>query len=142
MEKNDRYLRLHNADDNTVIIIPTDEIIYVNTKTDDSGEYTTIGMCSLDSEVAVNETPDKIYNIVKKSGFVRCHRNTDNTVELFSKRYFIMSMIDSNDKVTVIRLENNIEMGVNETPEKIYNLLIEAKKIFETEESVSNKNTK
>jgi hypothetical protein len=53
-----------------------------------------------------------------------------------------MSMIDSNDKVTVIRLENNIEMGVNETPEKIYNLLIEAKKIFETEESVSNKNTK
>ncbi len=142
MEKNDRYLRLHNADDNTVIIIPTDEIIYVNTKTDDSGEYTTIGMYSLESEVAVNETPDKIYNIVKKSGFVRCHRNTDNTVELFNKRFFIMSMIDSNDKVTVIRLENNIEMGVNETPEKIYNLLIEAKKIFETEESVSNKNTK
>jgi hypothetical protein len=142
MEKNDRYLRLHNADDNTVIIIPTDEIIYVNTKTDDSGEYTTIGMYSLESEVAVNETPDKIYNIVKKSGFVRCHRNTDNTVELFNKRYFVMSMIDSNDKVTVIRLENNIEMGVNETPEKIYNLLIEAKKIFETEESVSNKNTK
>lgn len=142
MEKNDRYLRLHNADDNTVIIIPTVEIIYVNTKTDDSGEYTTIGMYSLESEVAVNETPDKIYNIVKKSGFVRCHRNTDNTVELFNKRYFVMSMIDSNDKVTVIRLENNIEMGVNETPEKIYNLLIEAKKIFETEESVSNKNTK
>jgi hypothetical protein len=142
MEKNDRYLRLHNADDNTVIIIPTDEIIYVNTKTDDSGEYTTIGMYSLESEVAVNETPDKIYNIVKKSGFVRCHRNTDNTVELFNKRYFVVSMIDSNDKVTVIRLENNIEMGVNETPEKIYNLLIEAKKIFETEESVSNKNTK
>ena len=142
MEKNDRYLRLHNADDNTVIIIPTDEIIYVNTKTDDSGEYTTIGMYSLESEVAVNETPDKIYNIVKKSAFVRCHRNTDNTVELFNKRYFVMSMIDSNDKVTVIRLENNIEMGVNETPEKIYNLLIEAKKIFETEESVSNKNTK
>lgn len=142
MEKNDRYLRLHNADDNTVIIIPTDEIIYVNTKTDDSGEYTTIGMYSLESEVAVNETPDKIYNIVKKSGFVRCHRNTDNTVELFNKRFFVMSMIDSNDKVTVIRLENNIEMGVNETPEKIYNLLIEAKKIFETEESVSNKNIK
>lgn len=124
-----KFLKLHSADDNSVLVANSDEIIYVNTDPDSENKKTTIATYSDDEERAVNETPDKIYVHLENYGFVRCHRKSDNSVELFNINYFIVCSTDEEGD-TVIYLSNSIEMCVNETPERIYNAVIQAQTLY------------
>ena len=66
-----KFLKLHRADDNSVLIANSKEIIYINTDPDSEDKKTTIATYSDDEERAVNETPDKIYVHLENYGFVR-----------------------------------------------------------------------
>ena len=124
-----KFLKLHSADDNSVLIANSKEIIYINTDPDLGDKKTTIATYSDDEERAVNETPDKIYVHLENCGFVRCHRKSDNSVELFNIDYFIVCSTDE-DGDTIVYLSNSIEMCVNETPERIYNAIIQAQTLY------------
>lgn len=124
-----KFLKLHSADDNSVLVVNSDEIIYVNTDPDSENKKTTIATYSDDEERAVNESPDKVYVHLENYGFVRCHRKSDNSVELFNINYFIVCSTDEEGD-TVIYLSNSIEMCVNETPERIYNAVIQAQMLY------------
>lgn len=121
-----KFLKLHNADDNSVVVVPANKIVCAYLLTDSDGTYTEIGLMPFkDDSVAVNESPEKLYNILKSDGFVRCHRKYDNHTVIFNIEYFNL-LIKTEDE-SVIKLENCDDLVVNETPEKIYNAMIEAK---------------
>ena len=128
-----KFLKLHSADDNSVLIANSKEIIYINTDPDSENKKTTIATYSDDEERVVNETPDKIYAHLENYGFVRCHRKADNSVELFNINYFIVCSTDE-DGDTIVYLSNSIEMCVNETPERIYNAIIQAQTLYNRED--------
>ena len=128
-----KFLKLHSADDNSVLIANSKEIIYINTDPDSEDKKTTIATYSDDEERVVNETPDKIYAHLENYGFVRCHRKADNSVELFNINYFIVCSTDE-DGDTIVYLSNSIEMCVNETPERIYNAIIQAQTLYNRED--------
>ena len=121
-----KFLKLHNADDNSVVVVPADKIVCAYSLTDSDGTYTEIGLMPFEDDViAVNESPEKLYNMLKNDGFVRCHRKYDNHIVIFNIEYFNL-LIKTEDE-SVIKLENYDDLVVNETPEKIYNAMIEAK---------------
>ena len=128
-----KFLKLHSADDNSVLIANSKEIIYINTDPDTEDKKTTIATYSDDEERVVNESPDKIYVHLENYGFVRCHRKSDNSVELFNIDYFIVCSTDE-DGDTIVYLSNSIEMCVNETPERIYNAIIQAQTLYNRED--------
>ena len=128
-----KFLKLHSADDNSVLIANSKEIIYINTDPDSEDKKTTIATYSDDEERVVNESPDKIYIHLENCGFVRCHRKADNTVELFNIDHFIVCSTDE-DGDTIVYLSNSIEMCVNETPERIYNAIIQAQTLYNRED--------
>ena len=121
-----KFLKLHRADDNSVLIANSKEIIYINTDPESEDKKTTIATYSDDEERAVNETPDKIYVHLENCGFVRCHRKSDID-------YFIVCSTDE-DGDTIVYLSNSIEMCVNETPERIYNAIIQAQTLYNRED--------
>lgn len=122
----DVYLKLHSADDNSVMIINSGQIVYMNVNDDNK---TVICTYDDEEERVVNETPDKIYNLIEKSlnTFVRVHRSSDNTIEYFNREFFIACVV-SDDDYTNVCLQNMIQMSVNETPEKVYNQIMETVK--------------
>lgn len=144
-----KFLKLHNADDNSVVVIPADKIVCAYLLTDSDGTYTEIGLEPFeDDSVAVNESPEKLYNMLKNDGFVRCHRKYDNHIVIFNIQYFDL-LIKTEDEF-IIKLHNCEDLVVNETPEKIYNAMIEAKNnmlkkesnIFQQENSKSSQDVK
>lgn len=123
-----KFLKLHNADDNSVVVVPANKIVCAYLLTDSDGTYTEIELMAFKDNsvcVAVNESPEKLYNMLKNDGFVRCHRKYDNHIVIFNIEYFNL-LIKTEDE-SVIKLENCDDLVVNETPEKIYNAMIEAK---------------
>ena len=119
-------IRLHSADDNSPAIFAVNKILDAAVcDYEDRGKYTTFDFMEGDDEYAVNESIDKIFALLKDSGFVRVHRKVDNTLAIFNIDGFVMAMVDEEDVNTVV-LTNGVEIGVNETPEKIYNLVKEA----------------
>ena len=144
-----KFLKLHNADDNSVIVVPVDGIVCAYLLTDSDGTYTEIGLMPFEYDViAVNESPEKLYNMLKNDGFVRCHRKHDNNTVIFNIQYF--NLLIKTEEEFVIKLKNSDDLVVNETPEKIYNAMIEAKNnmlkkesnIFQQENSKSSQDVK
>ena len=120
------FIRLHSVDDNSPAIFAVDKILDAAIcEYEDRGNYTTLDFIEGDNEFAVNESIDKIFTLLKDSGFVRVHRKVDNTLAIFNIDGFIMATVDE-DKTNTIVLTNGIEIAVNETPEKVYNLVRDA----------------
>lgn len=62
------FIRLHNADNNTVIIINIDHIVMVDS---DTSKEKLSGLVYMDNttgvdEFNVNETPEKIYSMIEE----------------------------------------------------------------------------
>ena len=131
-----KFLKLHNADDNSVVVVPANKIIYAYLLTDSDGTYTEIVLKLYengDDSVAVNESPEKLYNMLKTDGFVRCHRKHDNHIVIFNIEYF--NLLIKTEYEFIIKLQNCDDLVVNESPEKIYNAMIEAKNNMLSKES-------
>lgn len=68
MEKNiKKFLRLHNASNNSVVIVSLDTIDIIDTDTTDDGRIVSTLYTSSDiKEFSVNETPEKIYTMIEE----------------------------------------------------------------------------
>lgn len=122
-----KFLKLHNADDNSIVVVPVNEIIYAYLVRDSDGTYTEINLKSYEDDyVAVNESPEKLYNMLKSEGFVRCHRKTDNSTVIFNIQYLYL-VIKSADGEVLIKMQQDADVSVNESSERIFNAIIEAK---------------
>lgn len=120
------FIRLHSVDDNSPAIFAVDKILDAAIcEYNDKGNYTTLDFMEGDNEFVVNESIDKMFALLKDSGFVRVHRKVDNTLAIFNIDGFIMAVVDEDGSNTIV-LTNGIEIAVNETPEKIYNLVRDA----------------
>ena len=79
-----KFLKLHSNDDNSVIIVCLDEIIFIYTDTNNGGKVTTVYLNNETVEtITVNETPEKIYQFILETcniDFVKLHSSDDNSV--------------------------------------------------------------
>ncbi len=68
MEKNiKKFLRLHNASNNSVVVVSLDTIDIIDTDTTDDGRVVSTLYTSSDiKEFSVNETPEKIYTMIEE----------------------------------------------------------------------------
>ena len=68
MEKNvKKFLRLHNASNNSVVVVSLDTIDIIDTDTTDDGRIVSTLYTSSDiKEFSVNETPEKIYTMIEE----------------------------------------------------------------------------
>jgi len=128
-------VKLHNREDNSVILVNFEDVPVVDTvETDDrifSMIYLSVFRDDIDNYFEVNETPDKIfaaYPDVKKY-FIKLHNaETNLTLYLNCEEIHLIDTAKVNDKSCSIIYtnENSIEkIVVNETPEKIYSMIEE-----------------
>lgn len=68
MEKNiKKFLRLHNASNNSVVIVSLDVIDIIDTDTTPDGRIVSTLYTNSDiKEFSVNETPEKIYTMIEE----------------------------------------------------------------------------
>lgn len=117
-----RFIRLHSAEDNQPAIINTSAFMYA--MHDDESEGTKVTYHSVDDTdvIVVNESPEKISTLAGQS-CIRVHLSDDNSVAVLNHNYILTVLTDG--ETTTIDLYGD-ELEVNETPEKIYNLIVEA----------------
>lgn len=119
-------IRLHDDRDNSVMVFNISSIMAI-----DMNNGTTTLYMNDSNEWTCNETTTKIYQQLKDFGFIRTHSSDTNFISLFNM--FHLQSITRDDDVTKVDLrcgEEEIEISVNEMPEKIYNIIEEAKKLI------------
>lgn len=144
MNKQQRSILLHRADDNTPIGFDPKIIIGVIKKTslgdfdtDLDDDYTNIIIDSPDQQDVfyVNESVEKVFDMLNKVdndtfGFIKLHEADDNTVCLLNYTYINVYEVDNDEHCTTITIaESEINLkyiDVNESPEKIHQMLMEA----------------
>lgn len=124
---NNKFLKLHSKEDNSVIIMRINKISIVCVE----DKVTTVYFDdeNIDS-ITVNETPEKIYqNIIDfgNTDFLKLHSNDDNSVMIVNTDIIsVISQTEENDKyVSTIYFNNEaIESATfNESPERIYRMM-------------------
>lgn len=76
------------------------------------------------TEWSCNESPTKIYELASEFGLIKAHSKETNYICLFNAKH-IQYITRTND-VSAVNLRHNdeeIEISVNETPEKLYNII-------------------
>ena len=144
MNKQQRSILLHRADDNKPIGFDPKIIIGVIKKTsfgdfdnDLDDDYTNIIIDSSDQQDVyyVNESVEKVFDMLNKVenntfGFIKLHEADDNAVCLLNYTYINVYEVDNDENCTTITIaESEINLkyiDVNESPEKIHQMLMEA----------------
>ena len=127
-----KFIKLHNTGDNSVIIVRIDKITMFDSTTDANGKCLSEIYVDDDSisSFSVNENPDKIYEmLVGTKMFIRLHNVTDNSVVCIKQDKLVM--FDTSEDEYSNRLVSEIYVDsddidtfkVNETPDKIYNMI-------------------
>lgn len=121
-DQESKFIRLHSAEGNHPAGINVSAFMFA--LHDDESEATKVTYHMVDDtgEIVVNETPEKISTLVGSS-CIRVHLAEDNSVAIVNYNYIITILTDG--ETTMLDLYGD-ELEVNETPEKIYNLITEA----------------
>ena len=115
-----KFIKLHESENNTVVILAAKNIISASR----NDRETTIGYIDgedMSSELVVNETPEKISTLVDFK-MIKLHNYDDNTVIMLNINYIKYIRRDEGSDGTTVEIFDN-EFTVNETPEKIFNIL-------------------
>ena len=117
---NVRFLKLHTAADNSPLIV-RDNLI-VSAYRSDNGTVINFYEGDMSSELNVKETPERIISMTDE-GFVKLHFRDDNKTVCINVDYIknVFNTEKSSGGTQVNMLD--LEFVVNETPEKVYNLL-------------------
>jgi len=141
--KQNRHILLHSANDNSEILIDAQLIIgaikgcnYFGDFTHNmDSTYTNIIVDTADKmdNFIVNESPDKVYNVLKSLGFdgfgfIMLHDYQSNSSLVLNTNYIDTVYRDEDDEVTTINInENDVSMSrlrVNESVGKVYNAIM------------------
>jgi SpoVK/Ycf46/Vps4 family AAA+-type ATPase len=128
-----RFLRLHDADDNSVIILAQTMITLCQAQMNEFGrKHTLIYINGEDiNSITVNESPEKIYQLFEdndiKYQFLKLHDADDNSVILLNQELVSLAKAqnDGNKKDTIIFINSDDinSITVNEASEKIYQMM-------------------
>lgn len=124
-----KFLLVHDSETNDVMLFNSERIaaVYINQE----DELPTV--CLSDgTEFTCNETPNRIYETIGEWGFLRLHSREGNWICLVNMQY-VMSVYRNGDEtlVSIKSDDEEIEISVNEKPERIYNLIKDANGILE-----------
>lgn len=112
-------IKVHSADDNAVMVFNANSIMAV-----EMNSGTTVLYMIDSSEWSCNESPTKIYELASEFGLVKAHSKETNYICLFNANH--LQYITRTNDVSAVNLRYNdeeIEISVNETPEKLYNII-------------------
>ena len=126
-----KFLKLHSNDDNSVIIVCLDEIIFIYNDTNNGGKVTTVYLNNETIEaITVNETPEKIYQFILETcniDFVKLHSSDDNSVIVVNVDSISLICLSDNKrkKLTTMYFNNDTVESItfNESPERIYQMM-------------------
>ena len=121
----EKFIKLHTANGNRPIIIRTDLVIYAE-RENKGTRVQYAGNDSISSEVTVNESPEKIFEMAGER-YIKIHMIENNAVACLNVSY--VDCVSENNDSTITTIEAfDWDLDVNETPEKIYNMLQKAVK--------------
>lgn len=129
---NERFLKLHDADDNKVVIVSQNMITLCQGQNKDGKRYTIVFInTDAINSVTVNEAPEKIYQLLDEASvkyqFLKLHDADDNSVVILNQELITLCQGTENNgkKQTTIYIKSDdiSSITVNEAPEKIYLLI-------------------
>ena len=119
----EKFIKLHTAKGNRPIIIRADLVIYA-----ERGNKETCVQCDgndgVSYEATVNESPEKIFEMAGER-YIKIHMIENNAVACLNVSY-VDCVSDNNDRMVTTIEAFDWDLAVNETPEKIYNMLQKA----------------
>ena len=123
------FIFLHESEENKPIVINSVYTIYAIIEDEHTKvvQYDHYENMVFDSDIYVNETPEKIFTLVDQEDFVLLHCAEDNTVILV-RCGAIISLIPS-DEGTTMTLVGGESFDVNETPMSIREISISGKQV-------------
>ena len=144
-----KFLKLHSNEDNSVIVINSECFVNSQKNPDGSTKVTYREDESLTDHVDINETSEKINALLPEST-IRLHISDDNTVACVSINYIrvIKRQSRGNDSKRQIKSDTEVTLWddsicVNESPEKVYDLISDAERgVTEQNRAVQKKNRK
>lgn len=141
----DQFLKFHEATNNTVVYIDITEVAVIDTDDSKIPSRNVSRVYFLNStnvpNFCVNETVEKIFTNCKVPGFIRLHNYPTNYAILVNAN--VISILDSDrkkdgDTNTKVYLRNSTNLSsfnVYESPDKIYQMIIDADKAENTEQT-------
>ena len=129
----EKFIKLHTANGNRPIIIRGDLVIYAE-RGDKETCVQYAGKDGISSEAKVNESPEKIFEMAGER-YIKIHMIENNAVACLNVSY-VDCISDNNDRMVTTIEAFDWELTVNETPEKIYNMLQKAVKSNEETSTV------
>ena len=129
----EKFIKLHTAKGNRPIIIRGDLVIYAE-RLDKETCVQYAGKDGISSEAKVNESPEKIFEMADER-YIKIHMIENNAVACLNVSY-VDCISDNNDRMVTTIEAFDWELTVNETPEKIYNMLQKAVKSDEETSTV------
>ena len=129
----EKFIKLHTAKGNRPIIIRGDLVIYAE-RGDKETCVQYAGKDWISSEAKVNESPEKIFEMAGER-YIKIHMIENNAVACLNVSY-VDCISDNNDRMVTTIEAFDWELTVNETPEKIYNMLQKAVKSNEETSTV------
>lgn len=129
-EIKNNFILVHDDNDNSPIAINEDYIISIYSI---PGKETLVNMntnvCNENAieSIGINETPERVYNQLSKSKYIKVHDIRDNTVVVISIKDIITVYkhtdgYSGKKNVTNIELSDSNNFGVNESVETIMKL--------------------
>ena len=134
------FLKLHDADDNSIIIVNQTLITLIHISVINNKKNTVIYINNEDiNNITVNESPERVYSMIMENSedpsknntdILRLHDADNNSVILVNRNLItLLQAQESEDgkKYTMIFINNTDinNITVNETPDKIYQMLIQ-----------------
>ena len=129
----EKFIKLHTAKGNRPIIIRGDLVIYAE-RGDKETCVQYAAKDGISSEAKVNESPEKIFEMAGER-YIKIHMIENNAVACLNVSY-VDCISDNNDRMVTTIEAFDWELTVNETPEKIYNMLQKAVKSNEETSTV------
>lgn len=132
-ELKNNFILVHDNNDNSPIAINEDYIISIYSI---PGKETLVIMntnvCNENAieSISINETPERVYNQLSKSKYIKVHDIRDNTVVVISIKDIItvykhMDSYSGKKNVTNIELSDSNNFCVNESVETIFKFMNE-----------------
>lgn len=132
-ELKNNFILVHDNNDNSPIAINEDYIISIYSI---PGKETLVIMntnvCNENAieSIGINETPERVYNQLSKSKYIKVHDIRDNTVVVISIKDIItvykhMDSYSGKKNVTNIELSDSNNFCVNESVETIFKFMNE-----------------
>lgn len=133
-EIKNNFILVHDDNDNSPIAINEDYIISIYSI---PGKETLVNMntnvCNENAieSIGINETPERVYNQLSKSKYIKVHDIRDNTVVVISIKDIITvykhtDSYSGKKNVTNIELSDSNNFGVNESVETVMKLCKES----------------